>query len=354
MKTKIDIFSGFLGAGKTTLIRKLINEAYRNEKIVLIENEFGEISIDSDFLADAGVKIKEMSQGCICCSLVGDFTQSLKLVLDQYQPERIIIEPSGVGKLSDVIKAVSKVVSDDVVLNSYTTVVDANKMLMYSKNFGEFYNDQIKSANCIIISRSQQVSQQKLADICDLIKEVNPTATIITTQWDKLDGKTIVDTMEHKESVQSDINELTEQLNCQHHHHHDENEECCCHHHHDENEECCCHHDHDDNECCCDHDEHDHHHHHAEEVFSSWGNQTSRIFSKQQIESILEKLSDEKQYGLVLRAKGILQCEDDKWIYFDYVPNEIDIREGNPIAMSRYCVIGSKINEEALERLFEE
>lgn len=390
MKTKIDIFSGFLGAGKTTLIRKLINEAYRNEKIVLIENEFGEISIDSDFLADAGVKIKEMSQGCICCSLVGDFTQSLKLVLDQYQPERIIIEPSGVGKLSDVIKAVSKVISDDVVLNSYTTVVDANKMLMYSKNFGEFYNDQIKSANCIIISRSQQVSQQKLADICDLIKEVNPTATIITTQWDKLDGKTIVDTMEHKESIQSDINELTEQLNCQHHHHHDENEECCCHHHHDEdeeccchhnhddhqcccdhddendehdhhhhhhhdeNEECCCHHDHDDNECCCDHDAHDHHHHHAEEVFSSWGNQTSKIFSKQQIKSILEKLSDEKQYGLVLRAKGILQCEDDKWIYFDYVPNEIDIREGNPIAMSRYCVIGSKINEEALERLFEE
>ena len=266
MKTKIDIFSGFLGAGKTTLIRKLINEAYRNEKIVLIENEFGEISIDSDFLADAGVKIKELSQGCICCSLVGDFTQSLKLVLDQYQPERIIIEPSGVGKLSDVIKAVSKVISDDVVLNSYTTVVDANKMLMYSKNFGEFYNDQIKSANCIIISRSQQVSQQKLADICDLIKEVNPTATIITTQWDKLDGKTIVDTMEHKESVQSDINELTEQLNCQHHHHHDENEECCCHHHHDDNEECCCHHNHDDHQCCCDHDdendEHDHHHHH--------------------------------------------------------------------------------------------
>ncbi|MGN1398938.1 MAG: GTP-binding protein [Erysipelotrichaceae bacterium] len=389
MKTKIDIFSGFLGAGKTTLIRKLIKEAYQNEKIVLIENEFGEISIDSDFLADAGVKIKEMSQGCICCSLVGDFTQSLKIVLDQYQPERIIIEPSGVGKLSDVIKAVSKVVNDDVMLNSYTTVVDANKMLMYSKNFGEFYNDQIESANCVIISRSSQVSAQKLAEICQLIKERNENATIITTEWDKLDGKTIVDTMEHLESVQSDLAYLTEQLKQDKAHQHDQHEdECCCHHHEHEEGECCCHHheheegehchlheheegehchhhEHEDGEHCCHHHEHeegehchhdhdDHQHHHADEIFSSWGNQTSRKFSWQQVEDILNQLSDADKYGTVLRAKGIVESEDGKWIYFDYVPSEINIREGNPIAMSRYCVIGSKINQSALQQLFED
>ncbi len=392
MKTKIDIFSGFLGAGKTTLIRKLIKEAYSNQKIVIIENEFGEIGIDGDFLKDAGIEIKEMSQGCICCSLVGDFTKALKKVIVEMQPERIIIEPSGVGKLSDVIKAVQNVDSDDIELSSFTTICDGKKVEMYAKNFGEFYNDQIEHANCIVISRSQALSEEKLDAIVKMIREKNSVATIITTPWDDISGEKIVETMEHKDTLNTELEKLKEEVEhehhhhdededddecCCHHHHHDEDEdedddhECCCHHHHDEDEddhECCCHHHHhdededddDDHECCCHHhhdedeEEHEHHHHHhADEIFTSWGKETNHKYSKEEIANILKQLDDQDKYGIVLRAKGIVEGKDGKWIYFDYVPEETDIRDGNAIAMGRFCVIGSKMNQEAIEKLFD-
>ena len=395
MKTKIDIFSGFLGAGKTTLIRKLIKEAYSNQKIVIIENEFGEIGIDGDFLKDAGIEIKEMSQGCICCSLVGDFTKALKKVIEEMQPERIIIEPSGVGKLSDVIKAVQNVDSDDIELSSFTTICDGKKVEMYAKNFGEFYNDQIEHANCIVISRSQALSEEKLDAIVKMIREKNSVATIITTPWDDISGEKIVETMEHKDTLNTELEKLKEEVEhehhhhdededdecCCHHHHHDEDEdedddhECCCHHHHDEDEdedddhECCCHHHHhdededddDDHECCCHHHhdedeeehEHHHHHHHADEIFTSWGKETNHKYSKEEIANILKQLDDQDKYGIVLRAKGIVEGKDGKWIYFDYVPEETDIRDGNAIAMGRFCVIGSKMNQEAIEKLFD-
>ena len=396
MKTKIDIFSGFLGAGKTTLIRKLIKEAYSNQKIVIIENEFGEIGIDGDFLKDAGIEIKEMSQGCICCSLVGDFTKALKKVIEEMQPERIIIEPSGVGKLSDVIKAVQNVDSDDIELSSFTTICDGKKVEMYAKNFGEFYNDQIEHANCIVISRSQALSEEKLDAIVKMIREKNSVATIITTPWDDISGEKIVETMEHKDTLNTELEKLKEEVEhehhhhdededdecCCHHHHHDEDEdedddrECCCHHHHDEDEdedddhECCCHHYHhdededddDDHECCChhhhdedeeEHEHHHHHHHHADEIFTSWGKETNHKYSKEEIANILKQLDDQDKYGIVLRAKGIVEGKDGKWIYFDYVPEETDIRDGNAIAMGRFCVIGSKMNQEAIEKLFD-
>ncbi len=397
MKTKIDIFSGFLGAGKTTLIRKLIKEAYSNQKIVIIENEFGEIGIDGDFLKDAGIEIKEMSQGCICCSLVGDFTKALKKVIEEMQPERIIIEPSGVGKLSDVIKAVQNVDSDDIELSSFTTICDGKKVEMYAKNFGEFYNDQIEHANCIVISRSQALSEEKLDAIVKMIREKNSVATIITTPWDDISGEKIVETMEHKDTLNTELEKLKEEVEhehhhhdededddecCCHHHHHDEDEdedddhECCCHHHHDEDEdedddhECCCHHHHhdededgdDDHECCChhhhdedeeEHEHHHHHHHHADEIFTSWGKETNHKYSKEEIANILKQLDDQDKYGIVLRAKGIVEGKDGKWIYFDYVPEETDIRDGNAIAMGRFCVIGSKMNQEAIEKLFD-
>ena len=397
MKTKIDIFSGFLGAGKTTLIRKLIKEAYSNQKIVIIENEFGEIGIDGDFLKDAGIEIKEMSQGCICCSLVGDFTKALKKVIEEMQPERIIIEPSGVGKLSDVIKAVQNVDSDDIELSSFTTICDGKKVEMYAKNFGEFYNDQIEHANCIVISRSQALSEEKLDAIVKMIREKNSVATIITTPWDDISGEKIVETMEHKDTLNTELEKLKEEVEhehhhhdededdeccCHHHHHHNEDEdedddhECCCHHHHDEDEdedddhECCCHHHHhdededddDDHECCChhhhdedeeEHEHHHHHHHHADEIFTSWGKETNHKYSKEEIANILKQLDDQDKYGIVLRAKGIVEGKDGKWIYFDYVPEETDIRDGNAIAMGRFCVIGSKMNQEAIEKLFD-
>ena len=378
MKTKIDIFSGFLGAGKTTLIRKLIKEAYSNQKIVIIENEFGEIGIDGDFLKDAGIEIKEMSQGCICCSLVGDFTKALKKVIEEMQPERIIIEPSGVGKLSDVIKAVQNVDSDDIELSSFTTICDGKKVEMYAKNFGEFYNDQIEHANCIVISRSQALSEEKLDAIVKMIREKNSVATIITTPWDDISGEKIVETMEHKDTLNTELEKLKEEVEHEHHHHdEDEDDECCCHHHHhdededeDDDHECCCHHHHhdedededDDHECCChhhhdedeeEHEHHHHHHHHADEIFTSWGKETNHKYSKEEIANILKQLDDQDGYGIVLRAKGIVEGKDGKWIYFDYVPEETDIRDGNAIAMGRFCVIGSKMNQEAIEKLFD-
>ncbi len=378
MKTKIDIFSGFLGAGKTTLIRKLIKEAYSNQKIVIIENEFGEIGIDGDFLKDAGIEIKEMSQGCICCSLVGDFTKALKKVIEEMQPERIIIEPSGVGKLSDVIKAVQNVDSDDIELSSFTTICDGKKVEMYAKNFGEFYNDQIEHANCIVISRSQALSEEKLDAIVKMIREKNSVATIITTPWDDISGEKIVETMEHKDTLNTELEKLKEEVEHEHHHHdEDEDDECCCHHHHhdededeDDDHECCCHHHHhdedededDDHECCChhhhdedeeEHEHHHHHHHHADEIFTSWGKETNHKYSKEEIANILKQLDDQDKYGIVLRAKGIVEGKDGKWIYFDYVPEETDIRDGNAIAMGRFCVIGSKMNQEAIEKLFD-
>ncbi len=356
MKTKIDIFSGFLGAGKTTLIRKLIKEAYSDQKIVIIENEFGEIGIDGDFLKDAGIEIKEMSQGCICCSLVGDFTTALKKVIEEMQPERIIIEPSGVGKLSDVIKAVQNVDSDDIELSSFTTICDGKKVEMYAKNFGEFYNDQIEHANCIVISRSQALSEEKLDAIVKMIREKNSVATIITTPWDDISGEKIVETMEHKDTLNTELEKLKEEVEHEHHHHdedEDDDHECCCHHHHDEDEdedddhECCCHHHHDEDE------EHEHHHHHhADEIFTSWGKETNHKYSKEEIANILKQLDDQDKYGIVLRAKGIVEGKDGKWIYFDYVPEETDIRDGNAIAMGRFCVIGSKMDQEAIEKLF--
>ena len=371
--TKIDIFSGFLGAGKTTLIRKLISEAFKGEKLVLIENEFGEIAIDGGFLQDAGIEITEMSQGCICCSLVGDFGKALRQVLETYHPDRILIEPSGVGKLSDVIRAVQNLHMEDVTLNSFTTVADANKCKMYMKNFGEFYNDQIEHANSIILSRTDGIKPEKLEACVALLREHNQNATIITTPWDHLTGAQILETMEHKNTLEEELKLLAEETEHEHHHHHDDHDEhdehctCGCHDHHDDDDEHEHHHDHDhdehDEHCTCgchdhdhDHDEHDHehhhHHHHADEVFTSWGTETTRKFTKDEIEHILEELDNSEKYGMILRAKGIVAGRDGEWIHFDYVPEETSVRNGSAGVIGRLCVIGSHINEAAIEALF--
>ena len=415
---KIDIISGFLGAGKTTLIKKLLKEAFEGEQVVLIENEFGEIGIDGGFLKDAGIEIREMNSGCICCSLVGDFGASLKEVVEKYHPDRILIEPSGVGKLSDVIKAVQGVEEDvDIQLNSYTTVVDAKKCKMYMRNFGEFFDNQVQYAGAIIMSRTDIVDEKKAMESMELLRSINEKAAIITTPIEKLDGKKILEVMEHPVSLADELlkeehehhhhHDHDDECDCGHdhdheHHHHDHDEECNCghdhdheHHHHDHDEECSCGHDHDhehhhhdhddgcgcghdhdhehhhdhDEECGCghdhdhehhhDHDEecgcghhHDHHHHHADEVFTSWGRETIKKFTREGLEKMLESLSASEEYGVILRAKGMLPAEDGTWIYFDMVPEETEIREGSPEYTGRLCVIGSKLNEEKLVKLF--
>ena len=419
--TKIDIYSGFLGAGKTTLIKKLISEGYKGQKLVLIENEFGEIGIDGGFLQDAGINITEMNSGCICCSLVGDFGKALEKVISEYHPDRVIIEPSGVGKLSDVIGAVKKVVGHDVELGYAVAVADANKVKVYMKNFGEFYNNQIETASTIVLSRTTGISDKKLDTALELIREHNAAATIVTTPWEDLSGEQLIAAFEGEHTLKKHM-EATEQEH--HHHHHDHDDHCCCghdhdhehHHHHDHGEECGCghhhhdegcrehhhghepaecghehhHHDHDEH-CCCGHDhdhehhhhhehgedcgcghhhdhehhhdhgedctcgchdhDHHHHHHHADEVFTSWGRETAKKYTSEQISSILEEL-DSGEYGIVLRAKGIVAGADGKWIHFDHVPGEADVRTGSADVMGRLCVIGSKLNEEAVAKLF--
>ena len=374
--TKIDIFSGFLGAGKTTLIRKLISEAFKGEKLVLIENEFGEIAIDGGFLQDAGIEITEMSQGCICCSLVGDFGKALRQVLETYHPDRILIEPSGVGKLSDVIRAVQNLHMEDVTLNSFTTVADANKCKMYMKNFGEFFDNQVEYAGAIIMSRTDIIDEKKAQQAMELLRGINAKAAIITTPIEKLDGKKILEVMEKPVSLEEEL--MSEEEVCpecghvhehgEHHHHdHDHDHECGCGHDHEEHEhhhhdhECGCGHDHEehehhhhdhDHECGCGHDHHDHHHHHADEVFTSWGRETIKKYTREGLEKMLEALSASEDYGIILRAKGMLPAEDGTWIYFDMVPEETEIREGAPEYTGRLCVIGSKLKEDKLAELF--
>ena len=384
--TKIDIFSGFLGAGKTTLIKKLIAEAFAGEKLVLIENEFGEIGIDGGFMQDAGIQVTEMSQGCICCSLVGDFGEALKKVLEQYAPDRILIEPSGVGKLSDVIRAVQGIDEHDIVLNSFTTVVDAKKCKMYMKNFGEFFNNQVEHAGTIILSRTGEMSEEKVAEVVAMLREKNANAVIITTDWKQLDGRQILEAMEHKDTLEMELKHLSEDEDvcpvCGHHHHHDDDDddedEHEHHHHHDHDDDeddehehhhhdgecCCCHHDDDDDDDAehehehhHDHEGHEHHHHHhhghdADEVFGSWGVETPKKFSVEEMETILGMLEDQTRFGAVLRAKGIVPATDGKWIHFDYVPGEQNIRYGSAGVTGRLCVIGSKLNETELKALF--
>lgn len=359
--TKIDIFSGFLGAGKTTLIKKLLKEVLNNSKTVLIENEFGEIGIDGGFLKEAGIEIKEMNSGCICCSLVGDFGTSLKEVIETYHPERILIEPSGVGKLSDVMKAVEGVKTDvPIQLNSAVAIVDAKKCKMYMKNFGEFFINQIEHAGTIVLSRTDDMEEEKIARCVQMIREHNEKATIITTPWDELEGQLILDTIEGNKDLEKELMaEVMEQG-----HHHDDEHECCHGHHHEEEHECCHghhheeeHHHHEHGEhCTCgchDHD-HDHHgHHHADEVFTSFGMETPESYEKEEVEEILKKLEQEENYGFVLRAKGMLPQSDGNWIYFDYVPGESNVRCGKPDVTGKICVIGSKLNEENLKHLFE-
>ena len=337
MATKIDIISGFLGAGKTTLIKKLLKEAYADEQVVLIENEFGEIGIDGGFLKEAGIQIREMNSGCICCSLVGDFGTSLKEVVDKYHPDRILIEPSGVGKLSDVIKAVQGVQGDvDIVLNSYTTVVDAKKCKMYMRNFGEFFDNQVEYAGAIIMSRTDIIDEKKAQQAMELLRGINAKAAIITTPIEKLDGKKILEVMEKPVSLEEELMSEEEVCpECGHVHEHGE------HHHHDH-----------DHECGCGHDHHDHHHHHADEVFTSWGRETIRKYTREDLEKMLEALSASEDYGIILRAKGMLPAEDGTWIYFDMVPEETEIREGAPEYTGRLCVIGSKLKEDKLAELF--
>ena len=409
--TKIDIFSGFLGAGKTTLIKKLLKEAYAGEKLVLIENEFGEIGIDGGFMQDAGIEVTEMNSGCICCSLVGDFGKALQKVLDEYHPDRILIEPSGVGKLSDIIRAVQNIGSNEVLLNGFTTVADVKKCKMYMKNFGEFFNDQIENAGCIVLSHTQNANDEKIAETVALLREKNPTATIVTTPWDVLDGAQLLAAMERRDTIEEELARLAADV---HHHHHEEecdDPDCHCHHHHHDDEkehhehhhhhhhhhhhdedddhhehehehhhhhvhECddpdceCHHHDHDHHEhhhhhgeecddphCDCHHEHHHdehghhHHHHHADEVFVSFGAETTKKFGKEELQNILAALSNEK-YGFVLRAKGIVECKCGKWLHFDYVPGEGDVREGSAAITGRLCVIGSKLDRYALEELF--
>ena len=387
--TKVDIFSGFLGAGKTTLIKKLIAEAYKGERLVLIENEFGEIGIDGGFMQDAGIEVTEMNSGCICCSLVGDFGKALRKVVEEYAPDRILIEPSGVGKLSDVIRAVQNVGSDALQLNSFTAVVDANKCKMYMKNFGEFFNDQVEHANAIILSRTGEISGDKLDTDIALLREHNPNASLIVTPWSELTGAQILEAMEKRNTLEAELELLKEESRHEHHHHDDDDDEheCCGHHHHDDDDdddddddECCCghhHHDDDDEHECCGHhhhhgddddDEHEqhhhdggecddpecechHHHHHADEVFTSWGVETPKAFTMDELKADLAALDDGEKYGAVLRAKGIVKGEGC-WIHFDYVPGESNIRTGSASVMGRLCVIGSKLNEHELSELF--
>ena len=382
--TKVDIFSGFLGAGKTTLIKKLIAEAYKGERLVLIENEFGEIGIDGGFMQDAGIEVTEMNSGCICCSLVGDFGKALRKVVDEYAPDRILIEPSGVGKLSDVIRAVQNVGSDALQLNSFTAVVDANKCKMYMKNFGEFFNDQVEHANAIILSRTGEISPDKLNTDIALLREHNPNASLIVTPWSELTGAQILEAMEKRNTLEAELELLREESRHEHHHHDDDDDEheCCGHHHHDDDDdECCCghhHHDDDDEHECCGHHHHDgddgeehehhhhhdggecddpecechhHHHHHADEVFTSWGVETPKAFTMDELKADLATLDDGEKYGAVLRAKGIVKGEGC-WIHFDYVPGESNIRTGSASVMGRLCVIGSKLNEHELSELF--
>ncbi|MBQ5977031.1 MAG: GTP-binding protein [Oscillospiraceae bacterium] len=381
--TRIDIFSGFLGAGKTTLIRKLIAEGYQNEKLVLIENEFGEIAVDGAFLQDAGVQITEMNSGCICCTLVGDFTKALGQVMSDYAPDRILIEPSGVGKLSDVARAVERVEGAEI--GAKVTVVDAGKCKMYARNFGEFFNDQVASADLIVLSRTDTANDAKTMAAVELLKGINPEARLITTPWDQLSGAQIREVMEEN-VLQRELHELEHEhhhhhdhdgdecdepdCECHHHHDHDEDEEheCCHHHHHDhdgdEEHEHHHHHDHDEDECddpdceCHHHHDHDHdhehhHHHHADEIFTSWGMETPRKFSEDELKATLSALQDEAKYGMILRAKGLVDSGEGEWIYFDYVPGEVDIRRGGAAVIGRFCVIGSKINEQALKELFQ-
>ena len=385
--TKIDIYSGFLGAGKTTLIKKMITESYRGEKLVLIENEFGQIGIDGGFLQDAGINITEMNSGCICCSLVGDFGKALTQVIAEYDPDRIVIEPSGVGKLSDVIAAVNKVTNEQVTLGHTVAVVDAGKVKVYVKNFGEFYNNQIETASTIILSRTDAISQEKLDHAVAMLREHNAHATIVTTPWDQLSGQQLTEAMEGKATLEAALEELEHD----HHHHHHEDGHCCCghdhdhehhHEHHHEDGHCCCGHDHDhehhhehhheDGHCCCGHDhehehhhehhhedghcccghDHDHeHHHHADEVFTSWGVETAKKFTVEAITSALKKL-DSREYGFVLRAKGIVPAVDGSWIHFDYVPGEQDIRTGSAAITGKLCVIGSELDENDIAELF--
>ncbi len=383
--TKVDIFSGFLGAGKTTLIKKLIAEAYKGERLVLIENEFGEIGIDGGFMQDAGIEVTEMNSGCICCSLVGDFGKALRKVVDEYAPDRILIEPSGVGKLSDVIRAVQNVGSDALQLNSFTAVVDANKCKMYMKNFGEFFNDQVEHANAIILSRTGEISPDKLNTDIALLREHNPNASLIVTPWSELTGAQILEAMEKRNTLEAELELLKEESRHEHHHHDDDDDEheCCGHHHHDDDDddddECCGHHHHDDDDEheCCGHHHHDgddgeehehhhhhdggecddpecechHHHHHADEVFTSWGVETPKAFTMDELKADLAALDDGEKYGAVLRAKGIVKGEGC-WIHFDYVPGESNIRTGSASVMGRLCVIGSKLNEHELSELF--
>ena len=413
--TNIDIFSGFLGAGKTTLIKKLIKESFAGQKVVLIENEFGEIGIDGGFLKESGIQINELNAGCICCSLVGDFRAALQQVVEQYHPDRIVIEPSGVGKLSDVTRAVEGVAEHlDVKLNSFVTVADVNKVKMYMKNFGEFYDDQISHASCIILSRTQTASEEKIAAAVAMLREKNPTATIVTTAWDSLTGEQILKAMSSKDDFKAELiamaakanekhaEEDEEEEHEHHHHHYDENGVCSCGHHHhdhdddddgdddedehehhhdheeDDHEEHCCHHHHDHDheehehhhghdhgehehhhdhgpDCTCgchDHEGH-HHHHHADEVFTSWGLETPTLYSREEIEHILSELDKEEEYGIVLRAKGMVPATDGGWIYFDYVPEESNIRSGKPDVTGKFCVIGSKLKEDKLAELFQ-
>ena len=384
--TRIDIFSGFLGAGKTTLIRKLIAEGYQNEKLVLIENEFGEIAIDGGFLQDAGVQITEMNSGCICCTLVGDFTKALKQVMADFAPDRILIEPSGVGKLSDVAAAVERV--EGAHIGAKVTVVDAGKAKMYMRNFGEFFNDQVASADLLVLSRTDTVKPEKVAEAAELLKAINAEAGLITTPWEQLSGAQILSAMDEN-GLRAQMEELKHEHE-HHHHHHDEDEcddpECECHHHHhddddeehehhhhhhdDDDDECEHHHHHhedgeecDDPECECHHhhhddedDEHEHHHHHyhhADEIFTSWGMETPKKFTEEKLRAILRQLDDAEKFGAVLRAKGILDASDGGWLYFDFVPGEIDLRRGAAAVTGRFCVIGSKLNEGALKELFD-
>ena len=394
--TKIDIYSGFLGAGKTTLIRKMIREAYQGQQLVLIENEFGEIGIDAGFLSEAGVRITEMNSGCICCSLVGDFGKALRQVIADYHPDRILIEPSGVGKLSDVIAAVRKVTSDDVQLGNFVAVADATKCKMYMKNFGEFYNDQIETANTILLSRTGGMAEDKLDACVKLIREHNPNAILVTTPWDELTGAQIMEAMEQRSSIALELERLEEEAHHhhhdhddddedeheRHHHHHDDDDDdddhACCHHHHhhdddDDDHECCHHHHHHDDDDD-DEDEHEHHHHHhhdgecddpdcachhhhhhhdhdADEVFTSWGVETHKKFTKDELSAILAELENAEKYGVILRAKGYVPA-DGSWLHFDYVPGEPEIRDGGAMVTGRLCVIGSKLNEAALAALF--
>ncbi len=378
--TKIDVYSGFLGAGKTTLIRKMIAEGYGKQKLVLIENEFGEIGIDGGFLQEAGIEIREMNSGCICCSLVGDFGKALEQVIDQYHPDRILIEPSGVGKLSDVVAAVKKVTNDEVQLGYTVAVADAGKCKVYMRNFGEFYNNQIETASTIVLSRTDSISQEKLDGAVALLREHNAVATMVTTPWDQLTGAQLVEAMEHKQTLADELAQMEAQRLAQedeeqeHHHdhegcchsheHHHDHEGCCRDHEHHHDHEGCCHdheHHHDHEGCCHDHEHHhdhegcchgqEHHHHHADEVFTSWGVETPKKFTQAGIQKALEELEN-GELGTVLRAKGIVPAEDGTWIHFDYVPGEADVRTGSPAVTGRLCVIGAQLDEKAIAALF--